>query len=123
MAKVILVIEDDPDQRKLIESIATASGFRVFTAPDGEVGLEAAKAMRPDLIILDVMMPRMNGYQACRALRQHPETANTPILMLTVKHEPADEFWAAEVGATTFLTKPASPRELLAAIKSLTEAS
>ena len=120
MAKVILVIEDDSDQRKLIEGILTSAGYLVFSAPDGQAGLTAAAAVRPALIILDVMMPRMNGYQACRALRRNPATATTPILMFTMKQEPADEFWASEVGATAFLTKPVSPPELINAVSSLT---
>lgn len=119
MAKVILVIEDDPAQRTLIERILASAGFRVFSAAEGQSGTEAAIAIRPALIILDVMMPQMNGYQACRALRQNPETAKTPILMLTLKQEPTDEFWAAEVGATAFLSKPVSPAELLNAVAGL----
>jgi DNA-binding response OmpR family regulator len=120
VAKVILVIEDDPDQRKLIERILTSAGYRVFTASDGVTGSETAASIRPALIILDVMLPRMNGYQACRALRQNPETAATPILMLTIKQEPTDEFWATEVGATAFLSKPVSPAELLSAVSGMT---
>ena len=85
MGQVILVIEDDPDQRKLLERILGSAGYKVFSAADGQAGIEAAAAVRPELIILDVMMPRMNGYQACRALRQNPETATTPILMFTLK--------------------------------------
>ena len=119
-AQVILVIEDDPDQRKLLERILGSAGYRVFSASDGHAGIEAAAAVRPALIILDVMMPRINGYQACRALRQNPATATTPILMFTIKHEPADEFWATEVGASAFLSKPVNPSELLTAVSSLT---
>ena len=120
MGQVILVIEDDPDQRKLLERILGSAGYKVFSAADGQAGIEAAAAVRPGLIILDVMMPRMNGYQACRALRQNPETATTPILMFTHKQEPADEFWANEVGATAFLAKPVNPADLLSAVSSLT---
>jgi len=120
MAQVILVIEDDPDQRKLLERILSSAGYRVFSAPDGQAGIEAAAAVRPAVIILDVMMPRMNGYQACRALRQNPDTATIPILMFTHKQEPADQFWASEVGASAFLVKPVNPADLLAAVSSLT---
>lgn len=120
MAQVILVIEDDPDQRRLLDRILSSAGYRVFSAPDGQAGIEAAAAVCPALITLDVMMPRMNGYQTCRALRQNPATATTPILMFTHKQEPADEFWANEVGASAFLTKPVNPAELLKAVSSLT---
>ena len=119
MTQVILVIEDDPPQRKLLERVLGTAGYRVFSAADGQAGIEAAAACRPALVILDVMMPRMNGYQACRALRQNPETSATPILMFTHKQEPADEFWATEVGATAFLVKPLNPSELLSAVSSL----
>ncbi|MEP7327033.1 MAG: response regulator [Gemmatimonadota bacterium] len=120
MAPVILVIEDDPDQRKLLEEILSSAGFRVFSASDGQAGIEAAAAVRPALVILDIMMPRLNGYQACRALRQNSATATTPILMLTHKQEQADEFWAEEVGASAYLAKPVGPTDLLAAVTALT---
>lgn len=119
MTQVILVIEDDLDQRRFLERILSSAGYRVFSAPDGQAGIEAAAAVRPALIILDVMMPRMNGYQACRALRHNPATATTPILMFTQKQEPADEFWATEVGASAFLVKPVSTADLLASVSSL----
>jgi twitching motility two-component system response regulator PilH len=113
MANVILVIEDDPDQRRLMERTLTTSGYRILTASDGQTGLESALAVQPRLIILDVMMPRMNGYQTARALKQNPATASIPILMVTTKQEPADEFWSSQVGADAFLTKPVDITELI----------
>lgn len=121
MAKVILIIEDDPDQRKLMERMLTGSGYRVSSAADGQSGVEMAGDLSPDLILLDVMMPRLNGYQACRMLKQDPRTSGIPILMLTTKQEPADEFWASQVGADAFLTKPVDVPALLAAVTRLTE--
>jgi twitching motility two-component system response regulator PilH len=120
MANVILVIEDDPDQRKLMERTLASSGHRILTASDGQTGVETALAVQPKLIILDVMMPRMNGYQAARALKQNPHTAAIPILMVTTKQEPADEFWASQVGANEFLTKPLDIAALLQAVNRLT---
>ena len=119
MATVILVIEDDPDQRKLMERTLTTSGYRIITASDGQTGLESALATLPKLIILDVMMPRMNGYQTARALKQNPATAAIPILMVTTKQEPADEFWSSQVGADAFLTKPVDITELIKAVRRL----
>lgn len=113
MAKVILVIEDDPDQRRLMERTLTTSGYRILTASDGQTGLESALALQPKLIILDVVMPRMNGYQTARALKQNPATAAIPILMVTTKQEPADQFWSTQVGADAFLTKPVDVAELI----------
>lgn len=119
MANVILVIEDDPDQRKLMERTLATSGHRILTASDGQTGVETALAIQPRLIILDVMMPRMNGYQAARALKQDPATAAIPILIVTTKQEPADEFWASQVGADGFLTKPVDIAALLQAVNRL----
>jgi twitching motility two-component system response regulator PilH len=75
--------------------------------------LESALALQPKLIILDVVMPRMNGYQTARALKQNPATAAIPILMVTTKQEPADQFWSTQVGADAFLTKPVDVAELI----------
>lgn len=116
MANVILVIEDDPDQRRLMERTLATAGYRILTASDGQTGLESALALQPRLIILDVMMPRMNGYQTARALKQNPATATIPILMVTTKQEPADEFWSSQVGADAFLTKPVDITELIKAV-------
>jgi CheY-like chemotaxis protein len=91
MGNVILVIEDDPDQRRLMERTLATAGHRILTASDGQTGVETALAILPKLIILDVMMPKMNGYQAARALKQNPATAEIPILMVTAKQEPADK--------------------------------
>lgn len=96
-----------------------ASKYRVVTAVDGQAGVDTARDVTPNLIILDVMMPRLNGYQACRALKEDPVTAAIPILILTTKDEPADEFWAAQVGANAFLPKPVDITALLATVKRL----
>jgi CheY-like chemotaxis protein len=120
MSKLVLVIEDDPDQRRLLERMLGTSGYRVVAAADGEAGLAAAAAARPDVIVLDVMMPRMNGYQACRALKKDPATAGVPVVILTTKNQPADELWASEVGADAFLTKPLDLQALLDTMTRLT---
>ncbi len=120
MGKLVLVIEDDPAQRRLLERMLAARDFRVLTAADGEAGVEIAAASHPDLIVLDVMMPRLNGYQACRALKGNPGTRAIPVIMLTTKDQPADAFWASEVGADLFLHKPIDLPLLFAEIDRLT---
>ena len=121
MARLVLVIEDDPDQRRLLERMLSASGWRVEAAPDGEAGLRLAAERRPDVIVLDVMMPRLNGYQACRRLKAEPATASVPIVIVTTKDQPADEFWAREVGADAFLAKPVDVQQLTELLDRLTE--
>jgi DNA-binding response OmpR family regulator len=123
MSRLVLVIDDDPDQRRFLERVLQGSGYRVMAAPDGEAGIVAASTQRPDLIILDVMMPRLNGFQTCRRLKSDPATANCPVLILTAKDQPADEFWATEVGADAFLNKPIDLPVLLETVRTLTERS
>jgi len=121
MSKLVLIIEDDPDQRRLLERMLGALGWRVASAPDGENGLLAARSNPPDVIVLDVMMPRLNGYQTCRQLKADPATAGIPIVMCTLKDQPADQFWAAEVGADAFLAKPVDVGRLVQTLDQLTE--
>lgn len=120
MSALVLIIEDDPAQRRLLEKMLEASGYRVVTAPDGESGLASARGAHPDLIVLDVMMPRLNGYQTCRALKADTATAGIPIIMLTTKDQPADAYWANEVGAELFMHKPVDLPLLLQRIAEFT---
>jgi twitching motility two-component system response regulator PilH len=121
MPKSALIIEDDPEQRRLFDRILSAVGWRVATAPDGEAGLAAARSHPPDIIVLDVMMPRLNGYQVCRQLKADPTTQAIPIVIVTTKDQPADEFWAREVGADAFLAKPVDVTELAALLDTLVQ--
>jgi DNA-binding response OmpR family regulator len=121
MDRQILFVEDDPDQRRLLERTFAAAGWHVLSAPDGEAGVTAARAQRPDVIVLDVIMPRLNGFQACRQLRADPDTREIPIIMATAKDQPADEFWGREVGADEYLVKPLDIRQLIAVATRLTE--
>lgn len=120
MSQLVLIIEDDPDQRRLLERMLGGNGWRVVTAPDGEAGLQAARDQRPDVILLDVMMPRLNGFQTCRRLKADTSTRTTPVVIATAKDEPADEYWAREVGADAFLPKPLDLPGLLAELDRLT---
>ncbi|HXG44074.1 MAG TPA: response regulator [Gemmatimonadales bacterium] len=120
MGKTVLIIDDDPDQRRLLERTLATRGYRVLLAADGEAGLALAVTGRPDAIVLDVMMPRLNGFQTCRRLKAEPATASVPVVMLTAKDQPADEYWAREVGANEYLTKPVEISALLDLLDRLT---
>jgi len=115
----VLVIDDDPDQRRLLGRMLEAAGWRVETAADGEAGLRLATERPPAVILLDVMMPRLNGYQTCRQLKAAPATATIPVVMVTAKDQPADEFWAREVGADAYVAKPVDVTALAALLDRL----
>lgn len=119
MSHLVLVIDDDVIERELLRRCLASAGYRVFSATNGEEGVTLARENTPDLIVLDVVMPRLNGFQTCRRLRALPETAATPVLMLTSKDQAADRFWAEEVGVSAFLTKPVDVAELLQTARTL----
>lgn len=123
MSHLVLIIDDDIIERELLQRCLATAGYRVFAATDGEQGVALAMEHRPDLVVLDVVMPRLNGYQTCRRLRTLPETAETPVLMLTSKDQAADRFWAGEVGASAYLTKPVDVTQLLATAAQLLSAT
>jgi len=115
----ILIIEDEIDILELVEYHLKQSGFQVLTATDGSAGLELAIKKRPDLIILDLMLPVMEGKDVCRALKANPITKPIPVLMLTAKAEELDRVIGLELGADDYVTKPFSPRELVLRIKAI----
>ncbi len=119
MARKILVVDDEAI---LVETIAynlEQAGYRVVTAADGSSALDAARSEIPDLIILDVMLPGMDGLEVCRQLRKESGTATTPIVMLTAKSDEIDKVVGLEVGADDYVTKPFGRRELLARVRAL----
>lgn len=118
-AKKILVVEDEPDIRKLIHYNLAQEHHQVVEAEDGERALRLLQREKPDLIILDLLLPGMSGLELCRALRGRPDTARFPILMLTAKAGEADRVVGLEMGADDYLTKPFSPREMVARVKAL----
>ena len=110
----ILVAEDDPKQAELIRRYAVAEGHSVTVVADGSSALDAVRQRVPDLLILDVMMPALDGHDVCRVLRAAPETAHLPILMLTARVGEDELLRGLDLGADDYLTKPYSPRELMA---------
>lgn len=119
MPRTVLVIDDEPEMLRLLDYNLTRAGYAVLTARDGESGLAAARRHSPDLIILDVMMPGMDGLEVCKRLRQEPATASRPVLMLTAKAEEPDRVLGLELGADDYVAKPFGMRELLARVKAL----
>lgn len=115
----ILIIEDEKDIVDLLIYHFEQAGFSVSTALDGLMGLEKAKKERPDLVILDLMLPGMDGKDVCRALKSDPLTRSIPILMLTAKSEEMDRVVGFELGAEDYVTKPFSPRELVLRVKAI----
>lgn len=115
----ILLVDDEPDLIELIEYALQAEGFRVLTARDGAEGLALAEAERPDLVVLDVMMPRMDGIELAERLREDGHLRLTPILMLTARSGEGDEIAGLEAGADDYLPKPVSTRRLISRIRAL----
>ena len=112
----ILLIEDHPPMRRNLSTMLTMEGFEVHTAENGRVGVDTAKAELPDLILCDVMMPELDGYDVLREVRAHKEIANTPFIFLTAKGEKPDIRQGMNLGADDYLTKPVVKADLLAAI-------
>jgi two-component system, OmpR family, alkaline phosphatase synthesis response regulator PhoP len=115
----ILVIEDEPDIRKLVQYNLAQERFKVLEAEDGEQALKTLKSEKPSLIILDLMLPGLSGLELCKILRERPETAQLPILMLTAKAGEADKVIGLEMGADDYLAKPFSPREMVARVRAI----
>ena len=119
MSEKILIIDDDLDTLRLVGLMLQRQGFQISAATNGHQGLEKAFEEDPDLILLDVMMPDMDGYEVTRRLRQNPSTLETPILMFTAKTQLDDKVVGYEVGANDYLTKPTHPSELQARVRTL----
>ena len=115
--KHILVVDDDRNLRKIIQTNLELAGYEVSTAANGEEALRLLDTMQPDLIVLDVMMPIMDGYEVARRVRRHPANTHVPIIMLTAKSEVEDKLAGFEAGADDYITKPFGPQELLARVK------
>ena len=117
--KTILVVEDEPDAAELVEYNLKAAGFKVVIANDGPEALRKARSAKPDLVILDLMLPEIDGIQVCKLLRRDPATSHISILMLTAKASEVDRILGLELGANDYVTKPFSPRELVLRVRNL----
>lgn len=114
--KKIMVVDDSPTERFFLQDLLTKKGFTVVTAENGEEGVAKAKTELPDLIMMDVVMPGLNGFQATRQISKAPETAHIPIFMCTTKDQETDKVWGVRQGAKDYLVKPINADELFAKI-------
>lgn len=115
----ILIVEDSPTYLRKIADSLRGSGYKIITAIDGEEALEKAVLENPNLIVLDVILPKKNGFQVCRQLKTSPATQDIKILMMTSKSQDCDRFWGLKQGADDYMTKPYEDEELLNNIANL----
>ncbi|MCX5687735.1 MAG: response regulator transcription factor [Candidatus Omnitrophica bacterium] len=115
----ILIIEDEKDIAKMLDYNLKKEGFKILSANNGEDGLDMACKENPDLVLLDLMLPEMDGLDVCKAIKNDAKTAHIPIIILTAKAQEADKIVGLELGADDYVTKPFSPRELIARIKAV----
>jgi two-component system cell cycle response regulator DivK len=116
-AKTILYVEDNATNRRIVRDLLQRTTYRLIEAPDGEAGVAKALEIRPDLILMDIQLPKLSGLEAMRRLRADPVTANTPIIAITSFALSGDDRKAKEAGATAYIAKPYSPRDLLVLIR------
>ena len=114
--KKILVVDDSPTERHVLVDLLTKNGYQVITAESGEEGVEKAKKELPDLVLMDVVMPGLNGYQATRTLTREESTKHIPIIVCTSKGQETDKIWGLRQGAQDYLVKPVNGEELLSQI-------
>ena len=117
--KKILVVDDSPTERYFMAELLTKNGFQVLTAENGEEGIAKAKAEMPDLVLMDVVMPGLNGYQATRTLMRDESTKHIPVIVCSSKGQETDKIWGLRQGAVDYLVKPVNAEELLAKIAAL----
>jgi len=119
--KRILVVDDSETERYTIGETLKAAGHFVFFAEDGERGVEQSRVLKPNLIVMDVVMPGINGFQACRQITSESETAHIPVIMCTTKGQDTDKMWGQRQGARGYIVKPIDQQELLDKIAELTQ--
>jgi twitching motility two-component system response regulator PilH len=115
----VLVVEDSVTQREMIEDLLKGSGLTVKTAGDGVEALEQMQGNCPDIVVMDIVMPRMNGYELCRRIKTDPKTERIPVVMCSSKGEEFDRYWGMKQGADAYIAKPFQPQELVGTVKQL----
>ena len=117
--KRILIVDDSPTERHVLNDLLTKAGFEVVASDSGEDAIHKSKQAKPDLILMDVVMPGLNGFQATRAISRDPETKSIPIILCTSKSQETDKIWGLRQGARDYIVKPVNREELLAKINSM----
>ncbi|MEM9904942.1 MAG: response regulator [Cyanobacteria bacterium P01_D01_bin.44] len=118
----VLVVEDSVAQREMITDLLRGSGLDVTVVGDGLEAIEYIQGHPPDLVVLDIVMPRMNGYEVCRRIKSDPITQNVPVVMCSSKGEEFDRYWGMKQGADAYIAKPFQPTELIGTVKQLLRA-
>jgi len=117
MSKRVLVVEDQEDNRQILRDLLGSAGYEMIEAGDGETGIAAAKNERPDLILMDIQLPLMDGYEATRRIKADPDLKSIPVIVVTSYALSGDDVKARAAGCDAYVTKPYSPRQLLAKIR------
>lgn len=117
----ILIVDDSPTEAHVLRGILERNGFDVATAENGAEGIALARELRPDLVLMDVVMPGLNGFQATRQLSRDPQTSGIPVIIVTTKDQDTDRVWGLRQGARDFLTKPVSEKTLMEKISVVLE--
>ncbi len=117
--KTILIVDDSPTERHFLNDLLTKAGYSVIASDNGKDAIEKAKLRKPDLILMDVVMPGLNGFQATRAISRDPETKAIPVIMCTSKSQETDRIWGLRQGARNYIVKPVQKDDLLAKIAAL----
>ncbi len=115
----VLVVDDSPTELHVLQTTLEKSGYKVEVSSSGEDGLEKARQLKPDLIIMDVVMPGINGFQATRQLHRDQETTEIPIIIVTTKAQESDKVWGMRQGASEYLVKPVQAKELIGAVRAV----
>ncbi len=116
MAKKVLVVDDSPTDLQMLSSLLKKQGYEVITAVDGEDALDKAAATRPPIVVLDIILPKKNGFQVCRQLKTTAETKDIKVILVSSKNQESDKFWGLKQGADDYIAKPYRDEDLIAAV-------
>ena len=119
----VLIVDDSPTEAHVLKGMLEKNGYETEIAQSGTEGIERAKAFKPDLVLMDVVMPGLNGFQATRQLTKDPETADIPVIIVTTKDQETDRVWGLRQGAKDFLTKPVSEQRLMEKVNAVLTAA